>query len=307
MIVKTRLGEFDLETYEENGVDIVTHTSLSLVLNNLRSEGKVADIFVPLTEQIIDTVNGVYLAEVRLKDISTGVIFRGIGEVNPRNIDTDIAKNNPIIMAFNRAEDKAFISLLGIEKRGTANKFYSSIEMPSKAKNNNDSKASKPTSPVAPPPVEKLVEKGTEQAPVITVTQPIQTTELVEVVTEQSQTEESPFMETTPTCTIPTIPAQTDTASDDIDSPLMPAQTLTPVQLEVKDSVVEAKETEELTDNKTPGEYIIPTGRLRGKKLSEADDNFLVWLRDATAYGSIPPKYTKEFVDAFYAFMAEKG
>lgn len=312
MKVQTRLGEFELTTYEENGVNIITHTSLSLLLNTLRSEGKIVDIFVPLKEQIIDIANGVYLVEVRLQDTTTNAVFRGIGEVNPRNIDTEISLNNPIMMAFNRAEDKAFLALLGCEKRGENAKFYSSIEMPSTDSNGvKEKKVEKKSTPPAIPPLEEM--KLPDIPPVKEVTDIPQTAveELKQIINEPVDVpvNEEVFEEDEPILA----PVKTSSAKKEEMGPLEeipknepisePVETTEePVEEPVETPVEESTPT--VDPKKAAGDMVIPSGRLAGKKLCEADEDFVKWFKDATMYGSCPPNYNKDFLDAFNLFVS---
>lgn len=302
MTMQTRYGEVALDFYEENGVNIVTHTSLSLLLNSLRAEGKVEDIFVPLKEQIIDTANGVYLAEVRLKDTNTGVIYRGIGEVNPMNIESDIAKRNPIIMAFNRAEDKAFLALLGTEKR-----VYSSIEMnkdDSNSQNQADSQSKLTPPPVttpatAPTTVKNNVTYDISNSSVKPVTETTAVPEQKNVTTEMPNQDvsekNSPFSENEPVIN----PVQTSIPVSNAG----PLEEFNATNLANDEQEVETKESQPVD----VGDTIIPNGRLAGKKLKEADQKWLDWFGDFTKDGVLPPKYTKDFVDAYNAFISLKN
>lgn len=311
MKINTRLGEVELTTYEENGVNIITHTSLSLLLNSLMAEGKVVEVFVPLTEQIIDTTNGIYLTEVRLKDTSTNAIFRGIGEVNPRNIDSDIAKANPIVMAFNRAMDKAFLSLLGCEKRGENAKFYSSIEMPSK-----EEPQAQPQPQVVAPSLPPLEETKPVTTPVeANIPQPMK--EAMDKVAEQVATEsveeapvdvpvneddvfeaDEPII--APVKTSTSKPVKKESPLEEVSKDDIPTPTATPVE----ETPVEEAPAPTVDPKKAAGEMVIPSGRLAGKKLCEADEDFIKWFKDATMYGSCPPNYNKAFLDAFNLFVS---
>ena len=342
MKVQTRFGEMEIETYEKDGCNVISHTVLAKLLNQFKTECKLIEDYAPLSEQFLDTEHGIYVVTRDIRDPENGVVYRGIGEVNPNNIESDIARKNPVVMAFNRALDKAFIDFLGCEK-----KFYSSIEFADSSNSNSGTAdnqgtqkktQSKKTAPTPPPVAPGVPETPVQKPMPVSYDVTKSKAETVQAAEAPATTpvtpaaapikDESPFVENEPVINPVTgtaapvsnmgplepVPVQ----SEPEETPVMPEPVTenVPEQVSMPESETPAApetvpeptapETEPEPDAKDPGEYIIPAGRIAGKKLKEADEAFLAWLGDVTKYGNIPPRYSQEFIDAFKAFMASR-
>ena len=118
MEIKSNLLGTNLQVEEtEDGLFIITHDTLrKLVKENPR-------LSVKCTALKLETDMCVFEAEA--KDNSTGVVITEIGESNALNLKSDIAKENPAIMAQYRAYDRALIQLLDLP----VGKIYSNNEI----------------------------------------------------------------------------------------------------------------------------------------------------------------------------------
>lgn len=70
--------------------------------------------------------SGIHVVECKMYDKERDVVVSKVGESNSRTLNTDIAKLFPYTMAFNRAFDRAAISILSVGEK----KVFSNMEIP---------------------------------------------------------------------------------------------------------------------------------------------------------------------------------
>lgn len=320
----TRLGDIVLEGYEkinEYGevLTIISHASVNKFVNDKIFNGEFEVIRNSLGLDMTDPINEFYERDVDIRICSNGAVFHGHGQIKPWELTDKIKKDNPGSICENRALDAAFFNLLGCEK-----KLYSSL-LNIEGKNITNQTQAPKKEPVAPPPVTFDTSKSSvvkeEKKP-----EPISVKEDTKVnVPEQAKVAEvtnrgeadSPFVEIEPVINPvkPTSKAVTPKESILQEVPVPKPAPQEPVKEDKKD---EAKPvTVEASPEKEPdkkeqipfdaGEVVIPTGRLQGTKLKDADEAYLDWFKSLADMEPLPPRYTKEFVSAYKAFMAARG
>lgn len=116
---------FDVET-EVDGHAIIPHSMLEEIADNYKVDYTYETVFCNGTNAAIKCIAicGEFKSEA-------------FGEANSRNLDTDISKKYPVIMAAKRAFDRAIIRLFGFD-------VYSDSEIAVSSKPKKEKKASKP-------------------------------------------------------------------------------------------------------------------------------------------------------------------
>lgn len=271
MIVKTRrFGEVEIEVYEKDGVQIISHSALMTLYLQKKSERK-----------LITTYETLFINEtgmtVRCFIKDGDEVVDGFGESNPLSLETEIAKQYPHSMANNRALDNAFLNYLGLEK-----KVYSSSEISTDGatqvvcENVEKKKESKKSDSK-----QKVEEKPTKN----------ENKDFAEVKQEElpfpgepvEKPEESVEKENYGNA-VEEIPVEEDNASEDI-----------------KDTTGPVAETKSIDDG---SDFIIPSGRVAGKHFAEVDEKWINWmLKQVQDYPTLIKNGVTDKRDLFEAFI----
>ena len=120
--IETKLGiSIPLQQVEGEDIMIVEHAEIMRIIR----ERKILYEFSPKDPVITPVGDGMEIIyHVTMRDPETGLSAVAVGESNPTNLETDIAKKYPAIIASNRAIDRAMIQILGI-----SSKAYSDLEV----------------------------------------------------------------------------------------------------------------------------------------------------------------------------------
>ena len=107
--------------YEEypDGVRIIPHNKLEDILRRYSARFLIEVKPVLISPEMC-------LVECRATDKETGETVLKVGESNPSNLETEIARKYPGTLAYQRAIDRGVVAILGL---GAGGKYYSSHEI----------------------------------------------------------------------------------------------------------------------------------------------------------------------------------
>ena len=107
--------------YEEypDGVRVIPHNKLEDILRRYSSR------FIIEVKPVLISPE-MCLVECRATDRETGETVLKVGESNPANLETEIARKYPGTLAYQRAIDRCVVAILGL---GVSGKYYSSHEI----------------------------------------------------------------------------------------------------------------------------------------------------------------------------------
>lgn len=194
------------------------------------------------------------------------------GEARDGSLDSEISKNYASTMACNRALDKAILTFLELP-----NKYYSDLEIkPDLGEEiNNDVVTTKPNTknskeelPKEKLPKEKIIEDAFEET---------------QTMDEVAEIEETPIVEVAP-----------------VETPLVE---------EVKEEVIEELPTAAPVDTSMNepiddgGDFIIPSGRNKGKSIAEADNAWKSWMKKTLDNG-MESSLDKDLVEAYKKYAS---
>ena len=105
--------------YEEysDGVKIIPHSTLEDILRRYSARFEYEPKAVLVSPEMV-------VVECRITDKETGETVLKVGESNPMNLESDIARKYPATIAYQRAIDRAVVAILGLGA-----KFYSDQEI----------------------------------------------------------------------------------------------------------------------------------------------------------------------------------
>lgn len=152
---------FDVET-EVDGHAIIPHSMLEEIADNYNVDYTYETVFCNGTNAAIKciAIYGEFKSEA-------------FGEANSKNLDTDISKKYPVIMAAKRAFDRAIIRLFGFD-------VYSDSEISVSSKPKKEKNAAKP-----------VEDKTQEEPPKFDVPKPVVEQNVVPDITASAPTEEN--------------------------------------------------------------------------------------------------------------------
>lgn len=103
----------------EDGMYIIRHATLERVLMDYSERFTVQTKPIAVRPEMV-------VVECTITDNETGKRAFKVGESSPRTLTSEISRNYPAILAYQRAMDRAAILILGLE----SHKVYSNMELP---------------------------------------------------------------------------------------------------------------------------------------------------------------------------------
>ena len=115
--VPSGIGEIVPILQTDDGLNIIEHKELERIMLQRKIACKVeSPTILTFPDGGLEVVY-----QVMLKDEQSGKIVIGIGESNPANLETEIARQYPAKIAYNRAIDHAMIQILDLPGRTYSN------------------------------------------------------------------------------------------------------------------------------------------------------------------------------------------